>query len=308
MTGKTNFFLVFMHGQSGGTWFALCCNNHPARMSVIGEAHRPSQLDFERRGLDRKTDYEREVFKFFEDRIYYGDACVGVMLGFTGAHMKFVREKGGKIFQIIRNPLYIVRTRENSKPDAAKATFTKLYGREPENDLERFEGLVSYYETNFYEKFLRRGAEFPIMRVEDLNKSLDGDGLYYKRVMEALTQTEWPLDYIAHIRENFTPAYSADNHTEWDEQGRVCKVVSVRRQVAQWGWRDNWKEDPYLSGPRHWGAWDESHREIYLKRFGELQKRLGYNQDHIGSTDPKWEFQLQYKWAGEEERKLYASN
>ena len=295
----TNFFLVFGHGQSAGTWFCACCNNFPdpPGMTVLGELHHHTQLDFKGRGLDKSSfDLDQAALDFFADSIYFKKACAGIMVSFRRTAMDFVEKHGGHIAQKMRNPLYIVTARSKAKPRAAAYTFEKHKGRAPRDEKEKFWGLCTYYRDNFYARFLNRAHIYPLIRIEDLNTSLGGDRSYYKSVMEWLTQTEWPDDYIEYIATHFYPGFYYQGQVEW-EGDRVKKFNQVREEAPRWG-RENWDEDPYpkkcfdILGDRGW-------QEIYLDVFRDIQPRLGYNNAYIGSVDRRWEYRGKAPWKEE---------
>ena len=72
-----NYFLVYHIGYCAGSWMCWCCNHHPAGISLLGEIHKPKQLNFEARGLD-KSHIDREILNYFADREHYGDVACGI--------------------------------------------------------------------------------------------------------------------------------------------------------------------------------------------------------------------------------------
>lgn len=294
----TNYFLCFSHGHSAGGWILYLCNNHPSgRISVLGEVPKPNQLDFARRGMTKKSHLNSEILKFFRDREDQNDACAGIVKSFTNGAIEFVTKRKGVIFQKVMNPLHIVGKRMFKKPSNAAEMIRRKYGHAPLNKDEEFEGHCLYYGEQKFEVFLNRADKWPIVRIEDLNESLGVDGFYFKRVMEGITQTEWPQDYIDYIRHNCFPNQHYVHSVHWDEHGRVKEARSELRDPAM-GFRGeargDWGENPLPA--RAWAAWTESQQAIYHKYFDEIDKRLGYNQRYIGSTEPEWEMLGKYIW------------
>lgn len=302
---KTNYFILGYPGHGGGDWMTLLCNNHPAKMSVVLEPNKEEMLDFEARGLDRKKDMDPELLRFFNFRDGK-DACVGVLKCEHSALWKWMKPRGGRCLRLMRNPITLIGTRMWRKVPDATRYIQKLYNHKPENDDEMFEGHVMRYAYMFYERYLRQAAKdahrpWPLVRLEDLNQSVGTDGKYFIRVMEWLTQTPWSQQYVKVIRHEYTPAHAAYTRVVFDADYNVERVLAWPR--IRWRGRfrtpSEWGEDVSPgSASRYWGNWSEEWRIRYLKHMGMLQARLGYNQDHIGSTDPDWEFRGVYGEVG----------
>jgi len=290
------YFLVFSHGHSAGGWLAYNCINHPCgRISVLGEVPKPSSLAFKRRGIPNSA-MSRETIKFFNDRVHFGDVCLGVFKSFRTDVIQYVQERNGLVLQCVRNPIHIVGVRQGRKMGPAERSFRSVYHRPMKTDDEIFEGHVIYYAEGKYRAFLKRADCYPIYRVEDLNKSCGGDGAYFKRFMENLTGVEWPWEYVRHIQQNNLPCQLYDYRLEWDDQDRVCEVTMKARddKVRASGEYCHWGPDPSI--PRYWKQWTDSQKEIYQKWFGELDRRMGYNQQHVGSVEDDWEWGGKYEW------------
>lgn len=269
----------------------LICNEHPSGMCVLGEVTKAEGLDLTRRGVP-KSELGSEIIKFLHNCSDQGKACAGIIKSFSYDVVKYVKAHNGFIFHKVRNPLHIVAWRFERKLRAAKYMFRELHGREPETMIERFEGHCAYYASNFYEKFLDRAKHYPIVRIEDLNKSIWTGGMYFKRVMECITATVWPQEYIDHIYKNWTPEQIYLFHPVW-ENGRIVRVEHEMVGTRGRG-REGWEEDP--GNAQYWDAWTEEQRAVYFKYFADVQNRLGYNQAYPGSTDAKWQYRRAYKW------------
>lgn len=291
---RTNFFALMYPGHGGGNWFTLCTNNHPAGMSVVLELHKALMLDLENRGLDPRGDYVAEGLRFLKYRTGK-DACVGIIKGVRPALWRYMEARGGRRLHVVRNPLALIGKRWNSRvKDPASVQWNeRRYGRKPKDTSDMFEGYVMKYAFEFYGPYLRQAAEkkWPLVRLEDLNASVGGSGLYYQRVVEWLTQTPWPMDYVAHIKEHYTPGHWAHGRVIFDNDHNVLRVLMW--PLARWKARlGQWGEDSSEGSPPYfWKRWKPEWHERYLKHFEELEKQLGYNQDHIGSTDERWEFE-----------------
>lgn len=295
MTKAIHYFLIFSHGHSAGGWLGYICNNHPSdKITVLGEVPKPSSLAFERRGIPL-ADMDKETLKTFKDRIYYGDTCLGIIKSFRAGVLAHVQKHNGLVCCAVRNPIHIVGKRYKRKMGPAKEVFQKVYHRPMVTDDEIFEGHVIYYAEGKYRVFLDRADQYPIYRVEDLNSSCGSDGVYFKGFMECLTKIECPWEYVRHIQENILPCQLYNNIVEWDSQGRVCRVAMELRNVLRDGGEYcHWGPDP--SVPKYWNSWTDNQKELYQKWFGELDRRLGYNQQHAGSVESDWEWSGKYEW------------
>jgi hypothetical protein len=298
----TNFFFMFHPGHGGGGWLQYICHNHPtAQMSFIGECHK--YLEFERRGIPYphpRAAYDREIYNFFESRLHYGDAAIGLVKSFRPQHVEWATDRVGaehvRVCQMMRNPRFNFIGKWVAK--SQRIPLAKLLGREPASEYDVFEATACYYVKTFYEKFLARAVQYPLVRLEDLNISVGSDGDYFQRFMEWLTGVEWPTSYVDHIRQHHTAAYKYDNWVVWDTwpdgRARVKSVNTVQRVEQQWPYRNNWGEDPEPT--RRWARLDERQREIYLRIIGPYERQLGYNQAHVGSTDSEWAARATARW------------
>lgn len=298
---KTNYFLMAYPGHGGGDWFVLMCNNHPAGMTVLIETFKEQMLDFKARGLDRRKDLDAELIRLFNFR-EGKDACVGLLKKEHRLLWRWMEPRGARRIQMVRNPLALIGQRMGRKLADAERWIELRYHR----DLipfsrDEFEGTVMKYAYDFYEKYLRRanaeGSSWPLIRLEDLNCSVGSDGQYFLRVMEWLTQTPWPKHYVDVIRTEYTPAYGAYSRAVFDGDFNLLRLLAW--PVLHWKARvrtpSEWAEDVSSVGPlAYWNNWTEQQRGLYLKHMEKLQRRLGYNQDHIGSTDADWEFRGAY--------------
>lgn len=291
---QTAFFFVYSVGHCGGSWLGQCVNCHPAGMSLVGEVQYPNQLDLSRRGIP-KDRWGLEVIRFFEDRIHYEDVAVGATMVMPAICVQWARRRMGeqavRTVQILRNPLFKFGRRWKVKQRTGARRFQAKHGRPPDNEQEICEGVSEYFAASLFKKSLSR-SNIPIIRLEDINRSLNKDGAFFKRLMEWLTQTEWPWSYIQHIRDNWTPAYRYSVSWEQDDEGRFSRVSNTRYEKPTWD-RD-WSDDPQPA--LYWDGLTGGRREAYLKYHAGCQARLGYNQSGPGTVEADWEFRGAYPW------------
>lgn len=288
------FWFVYHVGHGGGSWLCHIVNNHPAGMSMMGELVKPGQLDLKGRGICTDS-RDKEVAKWFADRIHYGDIGLGICKSFRQSDVNQARQLMGKeavrIVQMVRNPVLRFAEKWTRKTGPGRNWFKMLRGRPPEGEREVCEGVSAYFAQNYFEKFMNN-TQFPVIRLEDLNRSINKDFVFFKKFMEWLTQTEWPIEYLEHIKEHWTPAYNYQISTEWDDENR-CSAVNMKRWDKPTLPRD-WTPDQFPL--RGWSRLTDWQREAYLKYNTDIQRRLGYNQSEMGSCDPDWEGRGKYPW------------
>lgn len=292
------------------------CNSNPyARMSVVGECDKPNMLAFKRRGLPTGDSavYDREVYNFFESRLHYGDDVIGMVKSFQYCHVnwaiKRVGKKHVKVCQMMRNPRVGFLLKWDSRVPWSARYFRKEHNRDPKNEREWFEAVLLRYTRRFYLKFLEKADVEPVVRLEDLNRSIGGDGRFFQNFMEWLTGTSWPMSYVEYIRKNFKPCWDYNVLVEWDKwpdgRDRVKRVIT-KPDTKIWKYRDNWDEDPEpkqlweqnasslgLYVGRKMSEWQ---KKTFLKFIGPYEKRLGYNQSYVGCVEREWECRKKYPW------------
>lgn len=294
---KTTYFMLSYPGHGGGDFFLLNMANHPQPMTCLLEAFKEQMLRFDERRIDARKGYDDEIKRVFEFR-KGKDVCVANLKCDHPRLQQYVRDHEGHLINLVRNPLAVIGKRFGRKNEEAKTRFQELYGRPPETEADLFEGTVLKYVRQFYSVYLLRGQmhgkEWPTIRLEDLNASIGHDGRYFQRVMKWLTGVEWPDDYIDFIREHHTPGHRATSRAIFDKDYNLLRLPAWGRPA----WRDRmgkWGEDVSENGPAaYWEQWSDEMRARYLLQCSEFQQRLGYNQDHIGSTDVDWEQRGQF--------------
>ena len=305
-------------GHGGGGWIQHLCNNHPhVKMAIIAECDHWNCLEFEKRGLPMSDSavYDREVHNFFESRIYFGDDVIGIIKSFHLANIRWAEGRVGtkriKTCQMMRNPRTNFPIKWYGKRGSAKRYFRKRKGRDPKSEPEWFEAVCYRYIDRFYERFLREADQFPLVRVEDFNKSMKGDGRFFQVFMEWLTGVSWPMSYVNYIRKHNKPSRCYTNWVEWDKwpdgRDRVLRVHTTQDEKMGWPYRDHWDEDtdparlwaldpssPYVR--RGYTMTEPWQKELYLKFIGPYEKRLGYNQSYVGCVEREWECRKRYPW------------
>jgi hypothetical protein len=298
-----NYFLIYHVGHGGGNWLINTILNHPGhKMWVLGEINKPCQLDFDRRGIEDTVENKtEETLKYFEDAERTGCEAAGVIKCFTPAIRHYVQDHGGRLIQMLRNPLSKCggsqSMRRLERPVRAGRYYEAEYGRQPKTHEEMVEAHFIYARRKFYDHFMRdkRAALFPLVRLEDINQSMGHDSTFFIGLMEWLTQVSWPQTWIDNLRRYRRPNEQYRNWIAWTEKGRIADVCTEPLKGPAYMNRTScFPIDP--ESMIVWNQWDSMHQEIYKKWFADVEKRLGYNQDYPSSVSQDWEWAGRYEW------------
>jgi hypothetical protein len=291
-------------------------------MWLLGEMHKPNQLDFESRGLDEKKDLQQETWNYFEDARLTGQVACGIVKSFNRGTVEWVWEQGGKTCQMIRNPISkcggrVVRL---DRKGPASDWFEGEYKRKPETRADWIEGHMIWVRRRFYDRYIKRASKnpdhYPLIRLEDLNQSMGifRRGKYFKRWIEWLTQVEWPQWYIDSIQANFLPNQYYNNRVDWrspkeaKERGLEWDRYHIESVVTEvhptMVLQDRTKHFPI--DPESWiyweDCWDNTTKELYKKWLGDIDVALGYNHEYPGSLTQDWQFHGAFPWGELDEK------
>jgi len=283
---KTQLFGVRDPGRSGGSFLMHIINRHPAGMSVLGELHMPSQLNFEYPCSTEK--YDEYGIAFLQSQIDQGRAAAGIVKCFWNDAVAFIRGHGGHIIQLVRNPMEVAGTNMYRKIDVDY----RFLGRKAKNMAELFRAHLLYYQLSYSGFFNRRIAE-PIVRIEDLNRSCGGDGAFIKVVMEHITQTEFSPGYVKHIQKYYLPGYHYGCHAI--KENRI--VVGIEPGVYPYEkWRMSWGDDPRPG--EYWNSWTAEEQGMARDILGPISEKFGYNcTDRPGYTETGWLYSKDLPWS-----------
>jgi hypothetical protein len=307
----TNYFLIYHPGHGGGGTIQFAVNNHPDGMCCLGEVHKFNQLDFLGRGLDKTSwDLDQEILNYFADAEHANYRACGIIKTFRRSAVEFVLGQGGRIIQMLRNPLAksggrLVRLDKKHK---ATKLYRQAYEREPQTRAEWLDGHAMYL-TGMYETFMARAHKYPILRLEDMNYALAERPEWFQALMQWLTQHEWPMEWVDYVRETALPNSYFKYWVEWFSspdpavgRKRVAKCgchVDSERGVEMLR-TDVWQLDP--ESMAFWYTWPDDTRTVYQRHFVEIERRLGYNQRFPSSVDVEWEFADTAPWGRLERR------
>jgi hypothetical protein len=287
-------------GHGGGGWLMLITNNHPAGLSTIAECDKQSCFNFAARGL-KPRDYDDEIVKFYNDRMHYGDKAIGIIKSFHWPNVRYATRLVGadniRVVQLVYNPRRRYCEKATRKGGPASAWYKIRYKKVMSTPEEKREAAAAYFAQNYFAKYVKEGHRWPIIRLEDINLSIKLKTRFFQRFMEWLTGVEWTDEYVAHIRENWTPAYQYYNHLEWEKPpfgGRIKAVVTEQREYMAWRNRDNWDQDPEVI--KWWGNLTEEQKGYYHEYTTEVDSDLGYNDGDTCCRLDDWKFRGAYPW------------
>ena len=262
-------------GRAGGSWLAYIGRVHPVGMRILGEAHVSTQLDFPYPCPPRE--YDDHIIAFLKSQTLQGVRVAGIIKSFWKYTRKFILDNGGRICTVLRNPMEVVGFKMHKKPKP---------GLKPS-----FGAHVLHYKK-VYEVRMAQSGEQPVVRLEDLNRSLGGDGQFFKSFMEWLTKTPFPQGYIEHIQRHYLPGYYYGLSTV-RVNGIVVDVHSAVIRCQPW--RMQWGDDPRPG--EFWESWSEEERELFAEGLGPICEKLGYNYtDRPGFTEKDWSLASEYAW------------
>ena len=243
----TQFFLVYAMGRSGGSWMEAVFNFHPD-VRAWEEPRR-------KLGLNTAEDY----LGFLKQQIESNEhPVVGLIKASDLSVRAFMETLGAPIISQYRNPIKVVHGKRRRRVKAER-----WWGRTDLTDEEIFEGILCKTAERFraWQKF-----PWPLIQIEDLDRSLDTNGLYFKQVMEYVTRVEWGNDLVLQIQEGAVPPTgreNADLHMWLDNYQPTgqSRLWEMRRDPPDWA---IWE---------HWKGWQQ---EIFLREFREIMITGGY--------------------------------
>lgn len=252
-------------GHCGGFWFMSICRAHP---DVWAWAEAPTNPKYspELQAGETLVDYiERERERGFHKS-----------LGFikSGSAVEHCAEHG-RVIRVVRNFIEVVGKKTDQywqgvvnpgpkTPDLTQhiRTVEKNISRKMKDEDDHFEGHV--IELCRLHRWLLHALprQWPLVRLETLDRSIGTDGLYFCRVMEYLTQVQWSADLARTVRDTMlpNPQFVEDQpldlppHELWDEHG--------------------WLYDPLP--PLRWRGWSKKRRQIFLNHFKDIMLEVGY--------------------------------
>jgi len=236
-----NIFLMYNMGNSGGSWFEQVCNSNPrvrAWEEVLRQLNKLELLS--KNPVERNIQSDEWVLEFLKEKIEENKYdTLGFIKSFGPKTEKFCLENNGRIIQMFRNPIKVVKHKMYTKREGC------LYRNKfdlSNKELE-FEAHVELYSC-FYKKYIDREKKYQTIRLEDLSTSLLTDCKYIKKILEYLTGIEWSAKLISNIKNSVFPRDKRDFNDRDDE-------------IA-------------------WSLWNKREREVFKKYFKEIMLHYNY--------------------------------
>lgn len=297
----THMFGVRSEGRAGGSWFIRCCNANPdpAGIVMLGEIHCEPQLDFPY--STPNAEYDVYAIGFLDSQVKQGRAAVGLMKGIRASAEKYLLEHGARFASLVHHPLEPMGAwkgrRGWGQTKAREKMAVNAVGHyPPQGKWEEFT-VLCYEMRARYLRVADRSEHEPTIRIEDLNRSVGTDGVFFQAVLEWLTRVPFPFYYIDVIRKWFLPGDKYPLATIRDEQGIVRKVVY--RSYPRGRRRQNWQDD--TNPAKWWHSWTAREQALFLEYMQGPCERLGYNcTDNPGYADVDWPQKGKYPWAAAE--------
>jgi len=250
----TKLFINYNMGRSAGLWLEWAWNSHPdiwALHTDIPLGYKPEDwptyteptdiLAFVDLDTWSRLDYserERYIFEHIRQEFESGKwAAVGVVVhGFEPGDIVqlcagLCISNDGLFTQSLRNPIAVVGHRIKDDLD----------------DWPTFKRRMYFYAQQ-YKTYIARAANWPLIKIETLDASLEGDGTYFAHAMERITGVSWSPEQVDHVRQNVRP--------------------NKKRFVS-------WTDDPEPA--IRWESWGDDHRALFLEYFIDIMLTLGYS-------------------------------
>jgi len=250
----TELFINYNMGRSAGLWLEWVWNSRPdiwALHTDIPLGYEPEDwptyteptniLSFVDLNHWARLDYDRRE-RYIADHIRQEAesgkrAAVGMIVhGFEPGEISnlcanLCEEYNGIFTQSLRNPIAVVGHRVKDDLD----------------DWPTFKRRAYFYSVQYHE-YIARAADWPLIKIETLDASLEGDETYFRRAMERITGIAWTSEQIDHVRRNVRP--------------------NKKRFVS-------WTDDP--EPKMRWATWRKEHRDLFTEYFGDTMLTLGYS-------------------------------
>lgn len=300
----THFFGIHDPGRAGGSWLARCFNQNPvpAGIVMLGEAHTATQLNFPHPDPGGKDTYDQHIIAFLKSQARQGRAATGMIKCFHAKAEAYMRARGGRFATLVRSPMELTGCWKGRRGWGQSESRRRIPMRAighfpPKNERENFACLL-YEVRQRYLPIVKRAEREPLIRIEDLNRSVGGDGLFFQAVCEWLTQVPFPSYYVDVIRKWYLPCYHYPVCCIKNERGTVVGVApipSLRCDKSRMTWADD------TNPPKWWNSWTGEEQGLFMEYLQETCEALGYNcTTSPGTVDVEWPMKGKYPWADAE--------
>ena len=222
--------LVFNMGNSGGKYFEDICNCHED-VQVWQEANHLLKVDTLDIGYQFSAIYDFFMHQYKTNK----KKTIGLIKAFDNRLIKFTESINGSIIQMFRHPIGVVDFKNGHKMHECqqRGLFKKL-----DTPEKIFEAHVDFYASR-YQSYTNNAYKWPVVKLEDIKKSLREDTSYFKDLMKKSLKVDWlPI------------------HTR-----RVLVMGGLEEDMSYF---DIWK------------SWENWKKDIFLKYFLDIMKLYEY--------------------------------
>ncbi len=227
---KKHILLMFNMGNSGGKYFEDICNTHED-VQIWQEANHLLKVDH----LETPVQFDRVYAFFMKQYEENKKKTIGLIKAFDHRLIGLAERTGGSIMQMFRHPVGVVgfKTGHKMAECEQRGLFDKL-----DTPEKIFEAHVDFY-ASIYNSYTKNAHKWPVVKLEDLKKSLRERTPYFEDVMKKALKVDWQ-----------------PKHTK--------KVINMGGLEENRDHFDIWK------------SWEDWKKDIFLKYFQEIMKLYMY--------------------------------
>lgn len=227
---EKHIHLMFNMGNAGGKYYEDICNIHED-VQIWQEANHFLGVD----KLDNDTQSNKVYIFFMEQWRLNPKKTIGLIKAFDERLIKLAEDTGGSIMQMFRHPIGIVGFKNGHK--MAECEHRGLFDKLDTPD-KIFEAHVEFYASR-YVAYTDNSDKWPVVKLEDLKKSLREDCSYFEGIMKKALKVDWMPE-----------------HTQ--------------KVIAMGGLEEN--TDHF----EIWQSWSDRWKEIFLGYFEDIMKLYHY--------------------------------
>lgn len=226
-------------GHSGGRWLQDIFNKHQD-VQMWQEANHYLKVDHLE--TNRQLD---AVYEFFIDQLKSNTKRVlGLIKSFDERIIGLCDELGGSIFQMYSHPVSVLDAKAGKKnKDCSSAGLLVLPGTEE----EIFKAHALYY-ASIYRTYLDRSCKWPIIKLEDLNKSINSDFIFFREFSNQIFDIEWDSILLKEIKDMY------------EIKGDLSRAYSE-----------------HLPSHDIFERWPKWKRSVFIEAFNDILDRSGYS-------------------------------
>ena len=211
-----HIFLMFNMGNAGGQYFEDICNTHED-VQIWQEVNHFLGVD----KLDSSTQLDRAYDFFMVQCRRNPKKTVGLIKTFDERLIKLAGENNGSIMQMFRHPIGIVGFKNSLKMAECKqrGLFEKL-----DTPDKIFEAHVEFYASR-YKAYTDNSDKWPVVKLEDLKKSLREGTSYFEDIMKRALKVDWREKHTQRVIAMGGLEENTDHFEVWESWSERCKEI-----------------------------------------------------------------------------------